>query len=77
MTTFEWAKAFASNLKAMMREYEMSQSDLAQETGLSKATITNYLTGERVPYLPAVIKISYALDCDLADLIDFGENIDD
>ena len=41
--------SIASRLKALREENGLSQSDLAQETGLSKKSIINYENGYRQP----------------------------
>lgn len=76
MTQYEWMDEFGDNLKCLLREARMSQQELADLSGLSKYTISNYIRAERMPSIKAVLKIAYALDCQLDDLIDFGEPIE-
>ena len=60
----------------MMDEAGISQSELAEATGLSISTINRYLSKQRLPGIKAILNISYELDCDLYDLIDFGSRIE-
>ena len=75
MSEQEWVDIFADNLNSMLDEANMSQRDLADETGLSEAAISYYLHKRKMPGIRAVVNISYALNCDMSDLIDFGDMI--
>lgn len=76
MTELEWLTNFGDNLKSMMYESGMNQSDLSKESGLSKSMISRFIRKETIPSLKSVINLAYALDCNINDLIDFGEQID-
>lgn len=76
MSELEWLDIFGDNLAEMLEYANMSQRDLADEAGLSESTISNYINKRKIPSLRAIINIAYALDCDLTDLIDFGDKID-
>lgn len=75
MTEEEWLDIFSNNLVEMLKEAKMTQNDLAEETGLSRATINAYIKKRKMPGVKAIINIGYALDCDFNDLIDFGDFI--
>lgn len=76
MTQDEWLDLFSDNLESLMHECKMTQKDLAEETGLSRGAVNKYVNGTRMPGAKAILNISYALDCDLMDLIDFDEPIE-
>lgn len=76
MSKTEWMEIFGDNLKSLLDEKKMSQQGFAQELGISESTVSNYILGKRMPDVRMILKISYILDCDLYDLIDFGEMID-
>lgn len=76
MTQDEWNEEFSANLLDLMHENKISIDELANKTNLSKSVVYKYLDGTRSPGIKAVINISYALDCDIDDLIDFDEKID-
>lgn len=76
MTEHEWIDIFGSNLESMMAEYGWTQRELAEATGLTQATISNYIHKRRMPTIKAIINLSYVLGCDLYDLIDFGDRLD-
>lgn len=76
MTETEWLDIFSNNLLELMRERGYSQGDLADDTGLSKMAISYYINKQRIPGIRAIINIAYILDCDVSELIDFGDRIE-
>lgn len=72
----EWTSIFGENLSDLMRDKNISQLDLAKTSGLSIGSINAYIRGQSPPGIKAIINLSYALDVDLADLLDFGDTID-
>lgn len=75
MTEVEWLDMFSDNLVNMMNGVRISQRDLADATGLSEGTISNYIHRRQMPGVKAIVNIAYALDCSMDDLVDFGERI--
>lgn len=75
MTEQQWLDIFGDNLAYMLEQAWMTQEELAEETGLSRGTISRYINKKRMPTVKALVNISYALDCDMNDLIDFGDRI--
>lgn len=75
MSEKEWLDNFRHELKIVMDEYGYSQRDLAEATGLSEATISNYINGRQIPKASAIVNIVLALDCDFETLLYFGEKI--
>lgn len=75
MTQCEWKRIFANNLVDILNEKGMSQKQLAIDSGVSSAMISEYVNAIRMPGLAAVINIAYALDIDVGDLVDFDERI--
>lgn len=53
----------------------MTEVELAEESGLAQSTISSYLNKQKLPGIKAVLNISYALDCEVGELIDFDEFI--
>ena len=49
----------------------ITQKDLAVQTGISYISICRYTRGERVPDIFIIRKIAKALDCEIIELIDF------
>lgn len=64
------SREFSINLRERMREKGLTQKSLSELAGISQPMISNYLTKERVPSLPAAIRIADVLGCSLYDLIE-------
>ena len=75
MTEQEWIDIFGDNLIDMLRDANMTQKDLADETGLAESTISAYIHKRKAPSFRAIVNISYALNVSMDDLIDFGDKI--
>lgn len=76
MSEQEWINIFGGNLAEIMAEQGYTQKDLAEDTGLSEASISNYVNKRRMPTVKAIINMAYVLDCDFNDFLDFGDRID-
>lgn len=76
MTQETWKRIFANNLVDILEEKGMSQRQLAKDSGVSAAMISDYINGIRMPGLAAAINIAYALDMDVGELVDFDERVE-
>ena len=65
----EYLERFAYLLNVAMREERMTAADLARDSKLSKAAVSRYLNGKRMPSLKAVVNMSIALNRDLYDIV--------
>lgn len=75
MSETEWLNIFGDNLVDLLDKENMSQRELADATGLSEATISNYIHKRQLPGIKAIVNIAYVLNCSIDDLIDFGDTI--
>ena len=48
MSEEDWLNIFSGNLASMLYDARMTQRDLADETGLSEATISCYLNQRKI-----------------------------
>ena len=76
MNRDEWKATFGENLDYMLKERQMTRGELAEKSGLTKAAISNYILGKRMPTLEAALAIAYALDCSMDDLVDLDGPIE-
>lgn len=75
MTEQQWLDIFADNLRDKIIEYGASQTEFAEDCGLSKSTISRYLKAQAVPSIFALINMSHVLSCSIDELADFGAKI--
>lgn len=64
----QWKDRFIYELNTM----EMTQKELAQKTGLSQNTISNYKNSLRIPTLSAFVSICKALDLSADEIFELG-----
>lgn len=76
MSEVEWMRIFGDNLKEVMDEQGYTQKDLAEATGLSEASISNYVNARKMPTIRAIINLSFELGIGFEDFINFGDRID-
>lgn len=72
----EWMDAFGDNLSDLLEERKMTQQELAKASGVSVGSINAYMHKQSPPGIKAIVNMSYALDVDLNELLDFGDTID-
>ena len=76
MTQSEWKRIFGNNLTDILKDNDMSQAQLAREAGLSVSRVSDYINGYATPSIFAIINMAYALDVDIGEFIDFGDEIE-
>ena len=76
MTEIEWLDIFGDNLRDILAEVGMSQRELANEIGVDESLVSRYIHKQCIPNLKTIIKITYVLNCDISELVDFGETIE-
>lgn len=75
MSEQEWINIFGDNLQEMLLEANMTQRELAEDTGLTEATISRYINKQRMPTVRALVNIVYSLGCSFDELMDFGDQV--
>ena len=61
---------FARQLKQVMEEKQMTQSELAAKIGKGKSSVSQYLSGKNVPKEDVKKKIAEVLDCDFSSVVE-------
>lgn len=69
----DWKAVFSRKLRRIMDRKYISQKDLSERTGISRATVSAYINGRSVPSLYAAHKIANALECSINEFMDFDE----
>lgn len=72
-----WLRFFSDNLADYLTERGLSQADLAEKSHLSQASISKYMSMQRIPSCIAIANIARALECDVGDLIDMGTYVEE
>lgn len=62
-------ETFVANLRSMLVDHGLTQSDLAAKVGVTPAYISQLLSGHRTPQLETLEKLAKAMNCRAAELI--------
>ena len=73
----EWLNIFGDNLASILEEERMSQRELARLTGLNESTISRYINKLQMPTVRAIINISFALDWQYEDMLNYGAMLEE
>lgn len=63
------AYTIGKNIAQKCKEQKLSQKDLAEQSGLTEAGISRYISGHRLPRLDILLKIADTLHCSLDYLL--------
>lgn len=75
MTEQEWLKCFSEALIQRIGESGYSRKEVADMAGMTEGALSKYVRGLQIPKSTAVLNLAYALECDVADLMDFGDDV--
>lgn len=71
----EWIRVFGDNLRDMINASGMSKTEVAYLARISRSALSNYINGTRMPTVKAILNLSYVFDCDVSELMDFGDKV--
>lgn len=75
ITQYRFLKEFGENLKAELEDSRETLEELSEDTGISIASLSNYVNGNQMPSLKAFINILCAFDLEPEDLVDFSRRV--
>lgn len=67
---FVWRKKFGDKLKRLIHIADIKQWQVAQEIGITEATLSRYITGQYVPNMYIGHKLAKILNCSVENLYD-------
>ena len=73
----EWLNIFGDNLASILEEERISQRELARLTGLNESTISRYINKLQMPTVRAIINISFALEWQFEDMLNYGAMLEE
>lgn len=62
-------QTFVDNLRSMLREHRMTQTELAVKLGVTPAYVSHLLNGHRTPQLDTLEKLAKAMNCKPAEFL--------
>ena len=69
----EYAKAFGEYLKSLLEEKGMTQAELARRTGMTEASVSRYISGQRTPRISQAYGMAQVIGIDMNTLIYLGK----
>lgn len=74
MSEQDYAKLVARNLRRIMYEHGKTQAEVAKDLNISKATLSSWMNGTRIPRMNKVDLLCHYFNCKRSDIM---ENQDD
>ena len=65
---------FEEKLKSIMQQQGLTQKELATRSGITEASMSKYLNGERTPRIDVIINLSRALEVTTDELLGETDN---
>lgn len=75
MTKRDLAEDFGLRLRALMERYSITQGELAEDIGVSRQMVSQYVNGYCLPTFDKLVNILYVIGCDFESLVDVDEMI--
>lgn len=69
ISELEAIEIFGDNLRDLMEDVRINQTELAKESQLTQCAISKYLNKQSMPSMKAIMNLCYALNCDYNDLL--------
>lgn len=66
---------WSEKVRKMMSDLNMSQKELSEKSGITRASICRYLQGKRRPRIDVVVNFAKALGVEPEELLDDGEKL--
>lgn len=74
MNEQEYGKIIAYNLRKIMYDHGTTQAELSKTLGLSKATISSWMNGTRIPRMPMIDLLCNYFNVNRTDIMDPHED---
>ena len=60
--------AIASNINERLRRFGMTQKRLSEELDVTEVTVSRWCSGQRIPSVYAILRMSHIFRCTMEDL---------
>jgi len=75
LTEKEWRLKFANKVLSKMKNLGITQRELAAMASIPECNLSRYLKRTRTPKADIIANLARALECSVAELIQFGEMV--
>jgi len=66
----EYGRIIAQNLKNIAYENQKTQADIARDLGISKATVSSWMNGTRIPRMNKIDLLCHYFNCRRTDIME-------
>ncbi len=70
MSEQDYAKLVSKNLRRIMYEHGKTQAEVAKDLNISKATLSSWMNGTRIPRMTKVDLLCHYFNCKRADIME-------
>lgn len=70
MSEQDYAKLVSKNLRRIMYEHGKTQAEVAKDLNISKATLSSWMNGTRIPRMNKVDLLCHYFNCKRADIME-------
>ena len=70
MTTEEYGKIIAKNLKRLAYEHQKTQAEIARDLGINKSTLSGWMNGARIPKVSKIDMLCNYFGCTRTDIME-------
>lgn len=70
MTEMDYAKMVARNLRKIAYENGKTQADIARDLKISKATVSSWMNGTRLPRMDKIDLLCHYFNCNRVDIME-------
>ena len=75
MSEQEYAKIISKNLRRIMYEHGKTQADVAKDLKISKATLSSWMNGTRIPRMPNVDMLCHYFNITRVELMEEHDEV--
>ena len=75
MSEQEYAKIISKNLRRIMYEHGKTQADVAKDLKISKATLSSWMNGTRIPRMPNIDMLCHYFNITRAELMEEHDEV--
>lgn len=76
-TIMDFIRDYAFELERLMRRNGYNKHALAKEIGVQPTVLTRHIRGEVLPDMVTLVNLSFALNCDIEDIVMTEDEIDE
>lgn len=70
MSSEEYGKVIAKNLKRIAYEHHKTQADIARDLHLNQGTVSSWMTGTRIPRMDKIDLLCHYFNCRRSDIME-------